>query len=64
MLGFGSNSLTSARRGGGLENIRIWAIPPKRLVFWDDAPSPSRFGCAITAAYVSCLKDQANRSSS
>ena len=28
-----TNSPTSARRGDGLENIRIWATPPKRLVF-------------------------------
>ena len=32
-----TNSLTSARRRDGLENIRIWATPPKRLVFWDGA---------------------------
>ena len=36
-----TNSPTSARRENGLENIRIWATPPKRLVFWDGAPSPS-----------------------
>ena len=36
-----TNSPTSARRGDGLEFIRIWATPPIRLVFWDGAPSPS-----------------------
>ena len=36
-----TNSLTSARRGDGLRYIRIWATPPKRLVFWDGAPNPS-----------------------
>ena len=36
-----TNSSTSARRGDGLGNIRIWATPPKRLVFWDGAPSPT-----------------------
>ena len=36
-----TNSPTSARRGDGLGHIRIWATPPKRLVFWDGAPSPS-----------------------
>ena len=34
-----TNSPTSARREDGLENIRIWVTPPKKLVFWDDAPS-------------------------
>ena len=28
-----TNSLTSARHGDGLENIRIWATPSRRLVF-------------------------------
>ena len=32
-----TNSLTSARRGDGLEYIRIWATPLRRLVFWDGA---------------------------
>ena len=36
-----TNSHTSARRGDGLGFIRIWATLPKRLVFWDGAPSPS-----------------------
>ena len=36
-----TNSLTSARRGDGLGYIRIWAAPPKRLVFWNSAPSPT-----------------------
>ena len=36
-----TNSLTSVRRGDGLGNIRIWVTPPKRLVFWDGAPSPA-----------------------
>ena len=40
-----TNSPTSDRRGDGLGYIigyiRIWATPPKRLVFWDGAPSPS-----------------------
>ena len=35
-----TNSLTLARQGNGLEYIRIWATPPRRLVFWDGAPSP------------------------
>ena len=38
-----TNSPTSARRGDGLENIKIWATPPKKLVFWDGAPSPSSY---------------------
>ena len=28
-------------RGCGLGYIRIWATPPRRLVFWDGAPSPT-----------------------
>ena len=36
-----TNSLTSARRGNGLGYIRISVTPPRRLVFWDGAPSPS-----------------------
>ena len=35
-----TNSLTSDRHGDGLEYIRIWTIPPRRLVFWDGAQSP------------------------
>ena len=35
-----TNSPRSARRGDGLGFIRIWATPPKRLVFWDGAPIP------------------------
>ena len=27
--------------GDGLGYIRIWAILPRRLVFWDGVPSPS-----------------------
>ena len=37
-----TNSPTSVKRGDGLRYIRIWATPPKRLVFWDGTPSPSR----------------------
>ena len=36
-----TNSHTSARHGDGLGYIRIWATLPKRLVFWDGAPSIS-----------------------
>ena len=35
------NSPTSARRGDGLENIRICETSPKKLIIWDGAPSPS-----------------------
>ena len=42
MLGLGrTNSPTSARHGDGLGYIRIWATPPKWLVFWDGSLSPS-----------------------
>ena len=34
-----TNSPTSARRDDGHRYIRIWATPPRRLVFWDGAPS-------------------------
>ena len=37
----GTDSLTSARHGDGLGYIRIWATPPRRLIFGDGAPSPS-----------------------
>ena len=37
-----TNSPTSARHGDGLVYITIWATPPRRLVFWDGAPSPYR----------------------
>ena len=45
-----TNSPTSVRRGDGLGYIRIWATPPRRLVFWDGAPSPSS---GIRASHVS-----------
>jgi len=35
-----TNSLTLARQGDDLRYIRIWVTPPRRLVFWDGAPSP------------------------
>jgi len=35
-----TNSPTSARHEDGLGFIRIWATPPRRLVFWDGVPSP------------------------
>ena len=35
-----TNSPTLARQGDGLRFIRIWVTPPRRLVFWDGAPSP------------------------
>ena len=38
-----TNSPSSARHGDGPAYIRIWATQPKRLVFWDDAPSPTIF---------------------
>jgi len=34
-----TNCPTSARYGDGFEYIRIWVIPPRRLVFWDGVPS-------------------------
>ena len=34
-----TNSLT--RHGDGLGYIKIWAFPPKKLVFWDGSPSPT-----------------------
>ena len=36
-----TKSLISTRHGDGLEHIRIWATPLRRLVFWDGAPSPT-----------------------
>ena len=33
------NSPTLARQRDGLGYIRIWVTPPRRLVFWDGAPS-------------------------
>ena len=30
-----TNSSTSVRLGNNLRSIRIWATPPRRLVFWD-----------------------------
>jgi len=35
------NSPTSARYEDDLEYMRIWTTLPRRLVFWDGAPSPS-----------------------
>jgi len=32
----------SSRCEDELEYIRIWATPPRRLVFWDGAPRPYR----------------------
>jgi len=33
------------REGGIVRYIRIWATPPRRLVFWDGAPGPYKLGC-------------------
>jgi len=38
-----TNSPTLARQGDGLEYIRIWATPLRRLVFWDGASSPYKW---------------------
>jgi len=32
----------SARHRDDLGYIKIWSTPSRRLVFWDDAPSPQR----------------------
>jgi len=34
-----TNSPTSVRLGDDLEYISVWVTPPKRLTFWDGAPS-------------------------
>jgi len=34
-----TNSPTLARQGDGLGYIKIWATPPRRLIFWDSASS-------------------------
>ena len=34
--------IVPARRRDSVGLISIWATPPKRLVFWDGAPSPSK----------------------
>jgi len=44
-----TNSLTSARHGDGFGYIRIWATPPRKLVFLDGASSPYKW-------YQSCHK--------
>ena len=36
-VGCRTNSPTLARHGDGLGYIRIWATPPKGLIFWDGA---------------------------
>jgi len=36
-----TNNPTSARYRDGLGYIRIWVTLPRRLVFWDGAPSPT-----------------------
>ena len=38
-----TNSPISARHGDSLGYIRIWATPPRRLVFWDGSPSPYKW---------------------
>ena len=38
-----TNSPTSARHRDSLEFIKIWATPPKKLIFYDDAPSPYKW---------------------
>ena len=43
-----THSPTSTKYGDGLAYIRIWATPPKRLVFWDGAPSPYNINMTIT----------------
>ena len=50
-----TNSPTSARRGLG--NIRIWATPPKRLVFWDDAPKSFKWYQSHAPNLVVCVSD-------
>ena len=42
-----TNSPTSARHGDGIGYIRIWATPPRKLVFWDGAPSHQHLTPAI-----------------
>ena len=48
------NSPTLARHGDGHEYIRIWATPPKRLVFWDGAPSPYKWYQSHAPNLVMC----------
>jgi len=52
-----TNSPTSARRGDGFGYIRIWATPPKRLVFWDGAPSPYEWYQSHAPNLVVCVGD-------
>ena len=49
-----TNSLTLARQGDDLGYIRIWATPPRRLVFWDGAPSPHKWYQSHTPNLVIC----------
>jgi len=56
LLGFvRTNSPTSARHGDSLGYIRIWTTPPRRLVFWNGAPSPYKW--YQSHALVVCVDD-------
>jgi len=50
-----TNSPTSVRRGNGLTYIRMWAILPRELVFWNGIPSPlvlMRFSGSLLFAFL------------
>ena len=48
---------TSARHGDGLEYIRIWATSPRRLIFWDSAPSSYKWYQSHAPNLVVCVGD-------
>ena len=49
-----TNSPTLARQGDFLGYTRIWATPPRRLVFWDGAPSPYKWYQSHALNLVMC----------
>ena len=56
LLGFvRTNCPTSAKHGDGLGYIRIWATPPRRLVFWDGAPNPYKWYQSHAPYLVLCV---------
>ena len=52
-----TNSPTSARHRDGVGFIRICATLPKRLVFWDGAPSPYKWYQSQAPNLVMCVDD-------
>jgi len=49
-----TNSPTLARQGDFLGYIKIWDIPPRRLIFWDGAPSPYKWYQSHAPNLVMC----------